>query len=119
MAIDGLQSRVAIVTGAGGGIERAIALRLAQEGCGIDIFDQGAAGAEQTAALVRAAGMPAAVAVGGVERPQDVAQGVVALTAELGEVDTLPNNAGILRTAPFLETSAAARRDGEHVPLDG
>lgn len=119
MPMYGLQGRVSLVTGAGGGIGRAIALRLAQEGCSIGIFDRDAVGAEQTAVLVRAAGVPAAVAVGGVECPQDVARSVAALTAKLGALDILVNNAGILRTAPFLETSAATWRETLSVNLDG
>ncbi len=119
MAMYGLQGRVALVTGAGGGIGRAIASRLAEEGCAVGILDRDAAGAEQTAALVRAAGVPAAVAIGGVERPQDVARAMAALTAALGAVDILVNNAGILRTAPFLETSVETWRETLAVNLDG
>ncbi|MBO1077221.1 SDR family NAD(P)-dependent oxidoreductase [Roseomonas marmotae] len=115
----GLQGRVAIVTGAGSGIGRAIALRMAREGCGVGIFDRDEAGARETAALVRGEGVPAAIAIGGVEQRQEVERGMAALTAELGEVGILVNNAGILRTAPFLDTSAATWRDTLAVNLDG
>lgn len=45
----GLHDKVAIVTGAGSGIGRAIALRLAEEGCRVGIFDVDAAGGAATA----------------------------------------------------------------------
>jgi NAD(P)-dependent dehydrogenase (short-subunit alcohol dehydrogenase family) len=115
----GLQGRVVIITGAGGGIGRATALRMAEEGCSIGIFDKNEGGARETAALARAQGVQAAVAIGSVDQRQDVDHGVAALTAELGEVGILVNNAGILRTAPFLETSVATWRDTMAVNLDG
>jgi len=114
-----LDGRASIVTGAGNGIGRAIALRLAQEGCRVGLFDVDPAGAEETASLVRKEGGTAAVATGSVARREDVAQGVAALVGELGPIDILVNNAGILRTAPFLELTDAAWRDTFGVNLDG
>ncbi len=113
-----LEGRVAIVTGAGGGIGRAIALRLAAEGCAVGILDRDRAGAEHTAALVRQAGRPAAAATASVaDRPG--VDAAVASLAELGPPDILVNNAGILRTAPFLDTTAQDWRDIMAVNLDG
>ena len=51
-----LNGRVAVVTGAGSGIGRAIALRLAEDTARIAIWDINAEGAEETAALIRAQG---------------------------------------------------------------
>jgi len=115
----GLDGRTALVTGAGGGIGRAIALRLAREGCRVGLFDVDEAGANETAGLVRGTGAAAAVATGSVARRADVQQGVAALTAALGPVDILVNNAGILRTAPFLDMTDAEWRDTFGVNLDG
>jgi NAD(P)-dependent dehydrogenase (short-subunit alcohol dehydrogenase family) len=111
---------VAIVTGAGGGIGRAIALRLARSGHAIGIFDRDAAGAERTAALVRDLGpAAAAVATGSVALRDDVRRGMAALEAALGPADILVNNAGILRTAPFLETGEETWREVLAINLDG
>ncbi len=117
--MDGLAGAAAIVTGGGGGIGRAIALRLAQDGCDLGIFDVNEAGANETAELVRATGRHASVALGSVARRDDVLRATAHLVAGLGRVDILVNNAGILRTAKFLDTTEAVWRDILSVNLDG
>jgi NAD(P)-dependent dehydrogenase (short-subunit alcohol dehydrogenase family) len=114
-----LAGRKAIVTGAGLGIGRAIALRLADEGCDVGLFDRDAGSADATAAMVRAKGRRAVIALGDASRPDDVAAGTAALVQALDGVDILVNNAGILRTAPFMETPYAMWREVFSVNLDG
>ncbi len=119
MTMYALAGQAAIVTGGGGGIGRAIALRLAAEGCRIGLFDIDGAGAHATAGLVRAAGGAAAVAIGNVARREDVDRAVAELARDLGQVDILVNNAGVLRTAPFLELTDAAWESTFGVNVDG
>lgn len=111
--------QVAIVTGAGNGIGRAVALRLAHGGSRVGLFDIDAAGAEQTARLVRDAGGQAAVAGGSVAQREDVERGFTELTDALGAASILVNNAGILRTAPFRELTDQIWHDTIGVNLDG
>ena len=111
--------QVAIVTGAGNGIGRAVALRLAHGGSHVGLFDIDTAGAEETAKLVRDAGGQAAVASGSVARREDIERGFAELTDALGAASILVNNAGILRTAPFRELTDQIWHDTIGVNLDG
>ena len=85
----------AFVTGAGGGIGRAVALRFARAGSAVAIVDIDPDGGEQTAALVRAAGVPALYLKADVASCQDVERAVRATVAEFGSLDYAHNNAGI------------------------
>lgn len=100
-----LQGRLAFVTGAGQGNGRAFCLGLAQAGARIVATDMNAAAVEETARLVREAGGQAwsfALDVTSPEACRDVAQQVA---AQIGEVDLLVNNAGII----IRETTASPR----------
>ena len=112
-------ARTALVTGAAGGIGRAIALRLARDGCNVGLVDLDPVGAEQTADQVRALGRRAAVAVCNVASRDSVRAALAALAETLGPVDVLVNNAGILRQAPFVDLTEKDWRDTMSVNLDG
>ena len=114
-----LTNRVAVVTGGGGGIGRAIALQLAKCGCNVGIFDVDEAGAKETASQVAAQGRKSAVAFGSVAERTHVNKAIAAFGAALGPTDILVNNAGIIRTAPFLEVTDAAWDETRRVNLDG
>jgi len=92
-----LSDRVALVTGAGRGIGRAIALRLAQEGAHIAVVDLIADNAEETAAMVRGLGRQAVVHVADVSNADAVQKAVNGTIETLGNLHILVNNAGITR----------------------
>lgn len=96
-----LSDRVAVVTGAAGGIGRATSLALAKEGCHLAICDVNTAGLEETAALARELGRKVSthvVDVSNKARMQAFAEEVI---EQHGQVNILVNNAGVTVTSPF------------------
>ena len=100
-----LAGRVAIVTGAGGGLGRTHALYLAGKGARLVINDVSAENAERVAAEIEAAGGEAIAAPASVTDEAAVAEMVAAVLAKWGRVDILVNNAGILRDKSFAKMS--------------
>ncbi len=90
-----LEGRRALVTGAGRGIGRGIALRLAAAGADVAVNDRDPETAARTAADVAALGRRSAVAVGDLSRTAGVHAVCDAAEAALGGIDILVNNAGI------------------------
>jgi 2-hydroxycyclohexanecarboxyl-CoA dehydrogenase len=98
-----LNGRVAVVTGAGSGIGRAIAIRLAEDTAKIAIWDINGEGAEETAKMIRDAG-GTAIAINADCSDKAAIQAAAEQTRkELGPVAILVNNAGIAPFTPFLE----------------
>jgi len=95
---------VAIVTGAGSGIGRATALRLAQDGAAVVAVDVNDAGLKETVALT---GAQASIGTLVLDVSADDAPGraVAEAVARFGRLDWLVNNAGIGGSAPVGETS--------------
>jgi 3-oxoacyl-[acyl-carrier protein] reductase len=90
--------RVAVVTGGGRGIGRAVALRLAYEGADVAIsYRSNNAAAEEVAEEVRAAGAQCEIFKGDVASPEDVDTLFKGAGEALGPVEILVNNAGLTR----------------------
>ena len=106
MTID-LSGRVALVTGAGGGLGREHALLLGARGARVVVNDLGEATSEAVAAEINAAGGEA-VATGASVTDYDAVQAMVEDTiARWGKIDILVNNAGILRDKTFAKMDLA------------
>ena len=90
--------RVAVVTGGGRGIGRAVAVRLASEGANVAIsYRSNDASAEEVAEEVRAAGVLCETFKGDVASPEDVDGLFEGVGEALGPVEILINNAGLTR----------------------
>ncbi|MCB9914717.1 MAG: SDR family oxidoreductase [Planctomycetes bacterium] len=96
-----------LVTGAGRGIGRAVALRFAREGAALALAARTRSELEAVAREVAAAGGRAHVVELDQADPASVARGVTAAVAALGGLDVLVNNAGVFAVAPFAELDLA------------
>ncbi len=103
----GLAGKTAVVTGGGGGIGRAICLRLAAEGCVVGVLDLAGDAALAVAAEITTAGGKARAASVDVADVAGVRAAVAAFEAACGPSDILVNNAGFDVFKPFLESDPA------------
>jgi NAD(P)-dependent dehydrogenase (short-subunit alcohol dehydrogenase family) len=100
-----LNGKNALVTGAGRGIGRALALALAEAGARISLVGRDTASAEKTLALVRQAGSDGIVVRADINTEEGVNTAVATTVAELGSLDILVNNAGDCIHKPSLEVT--------------
>ena len=115
-----LNGKVAIVTGAGRNIGRAIALALADGGASIVVNARSnRAEADAVAREIEALGVKALVHIGDVANATAVRAMADAAVKQFGRIDILVNNAALRREKPFAEMSHAEWREILDVTLDG
>jgi 2-hydroxycyclohexanecarboxyl-CoA dehydrogenase len=112
----GLAGKVAIVTGAGSGLGRGMAQRLAEEQVAVAVLDKNRAGAEETVANLACPGLAVGVDI---TDYAECERAVGAVESALGEVDLLVNNAGWDAAAPFVETEPELWRKIVEINLFG
>jgi len=105
MADRELAGRVALVTGAGSGIGRATAIRLAELGAAVGCLDRNADRVAAVARLIRERGDRAVDLAADVTRPDQVAAAVARLVGELGPPGILVNNAGVPGAGKLVDVS--------------
>ena len=101
--MESLKGKIALVTGAGKGIGRAVAIALAQEGVSVGIVSRTETDLEKAAVEIKAFGVKVAIAVANISDINSVNAAVNKIEKELGPIDILINNAGTGKFAKFLE----------------
>jgi 3-oxoacyl-[acyl-carrier protein] reductase len=102
-----LANQIAVVTGGGRGIGRAIALKFAGEGADVVVVSRTAANAEKVAGEIRALGRQAWAFAVDVADATAVTAAAEAILAAAGRVDILVNNAGVTRDGLLMRMSDA------------
>lgn len=103
MSASAVSGRVAIVTGAGGALGRATALRLGADGFSIGVLGRPGANLDETTSLLEAEGIQAFTLEVDLRDAGAIRAAVDRAEADFGPVDALINNAAIYPSTPFLE----------------
>ena len=116
----GLKGRICVVTGGGGGIGRATGVGFAEVGAsGVAFLDNNLANAEASAEEARAKGARAIAVKCDISDAASVHVAAEKVASELGHVDVLVNNAGILRAGPLASLSESEWHGLMNVNLTG
>jgi 2-hydroxycyclohexanecarboxyl-CoA dehydrogenase len=102
-----LSGKVAVVTGGGSGMGRATAIRFAQDGAAVAIWDLNEAGAAETAKTIEQAGGRAIAIKANAADAAEIKRAADQTRKELGPIQIILNNAGITGTQPFLDLDEA------------
>ncbi len=102
-----LDGKTAIVTGASGGIGRAVAVRLAADGADVACFGQNAERLQETADAVAAHGRRVSIHQVDSKEPDAIQTSVAAVEQAWGRIDILVNNAGVTKDGLLIRMSAA------------
>jgi NAD(P)-dependent dehydrogenase (short-subunit alcohol dehydrogenase family) len=103
-----LQGKVIVVTGAGSGIGKATALKLAEQGATVVAADYNDVAANETAQTIQQKGGTASVIKVDVSKAEEVEAMIEAAVANHGTINGIFNNAGIGLVKPFLEMDPAS-----------
>jgi NAD(P)-dependent dehydrogenase (short-subunit alcohol dehydrogenase family) len=117
-----LEGKVAIVTGGGRGLGKAMALALAEAGCHLTVSARTREQIEQTAEEVRANGRSCLPVTTDIASFEQVERMVEATVSEYGRVDVLLNNAGGMHKGmwkPFFDITPQDWQDGLNINLSG
>ena len=100
-----LQDKIAVVTGAGQGMGRAIALGLAEAGAHIAVSDINTATVEETAVAVEAHGRESLAISADMGNTQDIDRMISQAKDTFGRIDIMVNNAGVTRHTDIMDLS--------------
>lgn len=98
-----LKGKNAIITGAGRGIGRAIAIALANEGVNVGLLARSEEHLQVVVKETEAQGVKAVLATADISSNEEVTKAIHSLTNELGTIDILINNAGIAKFGKFMD----------------
>ncbi len=101
--MESLKEKIALVTGAGKGIGRAIAIALATEGAHVGLIARTEADLVTVVEEIKRLGVQAVFATADISKRDEVEQAIVSITQQLGGIDILVNNAGTGTFGKFLE----------------
>ncbi|WP_141525062.1 3-ketoacyl-ACP reductase [Bacillus sp. AFS018417] len=102
-----IQGKNALITGAGRGIGRAVAIALAKEGVNVGLLARSEENLKAVAKEVEAEGVKAVTVTADVSSYEEVSEAIETLKNGLGSIDILINNAGISKFGKFLELDVA------------
>ena len=114
-----LKGKIALVTGAGKGIGKAIAVALAAEGVHVGLLARTEKDLQNVADEITAKGVKAAFAIADISKIEEVNAAVAKITDELGNIDILINNAGTGTFGKFLELEPEAWENQVRINLFG